>query len=172
MEFATAQEKIPGLEAALKPVDVTIKTLGLKFINDTEVALNRANEYLHTIDLLKVDIAGFQAQFEVIRGYISHGGGGNIEMLRDRQRELEIELAGALARVKAMEDLQQEAGHYIDAVEKKDKYANELIRLEQSSRNAKYYIDSSPRMLANPSARQRPVEVFLNQVVIQPVGGR
>lgn len=165
-----AEKRIPEIEAELKPLREQEKTLADQF-NLTQ-ARQKIDDYTKMLNMLKIDIAGYQAKVEVLRESmksiprISPPGTPQLyAAVKQMLIEQEAELAGALARKKEIENQMLPENEYIQARSRLMVLTRELTRLTRIQRTNQEY----EKNLADPPPSMRPVEVFENKVVIHPV---
>ena len=154
IRFIDAEKRIPEVETEIKQAEEKIKSLGDQFNNRIELADQRINEYCKMVGLLKIDIAGYQARIEVIRKYLGRNANN---AFRDKQMELEIELAGALARKTEIETQIKQANEYVQAVRTDEQLKKELQGLNNIISSSPRLIAEYEQVLANPPAEMVPV---------------
>ncbi|MFC1782916.1 hypothetical protein ACFL02_04955 [Planctomycetota bacterium] len=165
-----AEKRIPEIEAELKPLREQEKILADQF-NYTQ-ARQKIDDYTKMLNMLKIDIAGYQAKVEVLRESmksiprISPPGTPQLyAAVKQMLIEQEAELAGALARKKEIENQMLPENEYIQARSRLMVLTRELTRLTRIQRTNQDY----EKNLADPPPAMRPVEVFENKVVIHPI---
>ena len=172
--IANATAQIPQAQAEIKRLKAEMERLGKTVpYQDVTAATQDINELSKLLRAIKFDIVEIQAKIATIRR-IKAGKGHSIKpdtrvILDQMLIQLDIELAGSLARQAAVEEPWQKAEIYCTAVYEFKRACERKTKLENTVDNAEKLLmraDVSPKQ---PPVSIRPSSFMNNRVFIGPV---
>jgi len=168
-----AEETVAANEPELKKIDVRLE--GLKkagYFQNPEEAKKIAAELGMLLNQIDIDIAGLKAKIQTLSKRFSKAR--VTESMRDMHLAIEVDLVGALVRMRAAQEARARALDYMALSERRGVLQKQLdgarrtLTPQYRKHNAKW-IEATERELANPPPHMRPVVIKNNTVFIHPV---
>jgi hypothetical protein len=164
------KNRIATLNDDLKKTKAEVSTLQATFhYTNPESAYAEFVEMDKLVRVIGIDIAGAGARMEAIKEIEEKNGGKNQILLDQKRVDLNIEMAGLLARKKATEEDRDQAKKYYDRLKQVETSESSL---EMETKKLKHYTDTVTLLKeksANPTSMMKPVIVVENKAVIHPV---
>jgi hypothetical protein len=164
------KDQVIKLNDDLKKMKAEISTLQATFhYTNPEPAFTEFVEMDKLVRVIAIDLAGANARMEAIKEMDKKVGEGNTRALLDQKRvDLNIEMAGLLARKKAAENNRDLARKYYDLL-KRVETAELTIRIVTAAfQDNAAYAARMKATLANLPANMKPLSVIDNKAVISP----
>jgi hypothetical protein len=130
---------------------------------------NRVFEYHNMLNMLEIDIAGYEAKAKTLRKLMGTGSLQTDSHTHQMLIQAEVELAGAMARRQVIIASAKVMNSYLDAIQNIQKIEKERKTLTVKIARLQADLPKSEETLSNPPGYMRPVEVFMNRITIHPV---
>ncbi|MFA5863831.1 MAG: hypothetical protein WC975_04000 [Phycisphaerae bacterium] len=162
--------EIPRLEMKLKKMKIEIEALQKIFhYTNPELAYSEFVEMDKLVRLINIDLAGLNARISATKKFSNDPKQGQLQEFYRLSNEQDVELAGLLARKKAVEDDRDQAKKYYDLLKQVESDQKTLSGMKAGLVYTKDNIKRTENILANPPEDMTPVTVVDNKVVIHPI---